>query len=79
MSIVELSRKSDGPDLVQALAARGLASRLVDDEARLAVEVEDCGEHELAHALEDWLRARDLPLVPVRIGDCAFAVAPPAA
>jgi hypothetical protein len=38
----------------------------------------DCDETLLAHAIEDWIAARDLPLVPVRIDDCTFAVSPPA-
>jgi hypothetical protein len=79
MSTVELARESDGPGLLQALAQRGLDAELVDAPERVVVEVADCDEAELAHALEDWIRARDLPLVPVRIDDCAYAIAPPAA
>jgi hypothetical protein len=78
MSTVELTRESDGPGLLEALAAHGLEGALVDDHEHLAVEVEDCDEGKLAHAIEDWIAARDLPLVPVRIDDCTFAVSPPA-
>jgi len=76
MSSVELTRETDGPGLVAALAEHGLAAELVGD--HLAVQVEDCDETKLAHAIEDWIAARDLPLVPIRLGDCMFAIAPPA-
>jgi hypothetical protein len=78
MSTVELTRETDGPGLLQALADHGLAGDLIDDDAHLTVEVEDCDEERLAHAIEDWIAARDLPLVPVRVDDCTFAVSPPA-
>ena len=78
MSTVELTRETDGPGLLQALADHGLAGELVDDAAHLTVVVEDCDEERLAHAIEDWIAARDLPLVPVRVDDCTFAVSPPA-
>ena len=79
MSTVELTRETDGPELVAALEKHGLKGELVDDHEHVAVQVEDCDEGELAHAIEDWIRARDLPLVPMRIDDCTFAVSPPAA
>jgi hypothetical protein len=78
MSTVELTRETDGPGLIEALADHGLDGELVDDQEHLTVEVADCDEEQLAHAIEDWIRARDLPLVPVRIDDCTFAVSPPA-
>ncbi len=78
MSTVELTRETDGPQLVAALAERGLKGELVDDHEHFAVQVEDCDDAELAHAIEDWLGERQLPFVPVRIDDCTYAVAPPA-
>jgi hypothetical protein len=78
MSTVELTRESDGQDLLEALAEHGLDGELVDHDHQLAVEVADCDETELAHAIEDWIRARELPFVPVRIDDCTYAVSPPA-
>jgi hypothetical protein len=78
MSTVELTRETDGPGLIEALADHGLDGELVDDQEHLTVEVADCDEEQLAHAIEDWIRAHDLPLVPVRIDDCTFAVSPPA-
>jgi hypothetical protein len=78
MSTVELTRESDGPELVAALAEQGLKAELVDDDEQVAVEVEDCDEETLAHAIEGWLGERRLPFVPVRIDDCTYAVAPPA-
>ena len=78
MSTVELTRESDGPGLIAALAEQGLAAELVDDDEHLAVQVEDCDEGQLAHAIEGWIGARQLPFVPVRIDDCTYAVAPAA-
>ena len=78
MSTVELTRETDGPGLLAALAEHGLEGELVEGHDHLTVEVEDCDEGQLAHAIEDWIHARDLPLVPVRIDDCTFAVSPPA-
>jgi hypothetical protein len=77
MSTVELTRESDGPQLVAALAEHGLKGELVGAH-NLAVQVQDCDETELAHAIEDWLGERQLPFVPIRIDDCTYAVAPPA-
>lgn len=78
MSTVELARETDGPGLIEALAEHGLTGELGEGAEHLVVQVEDCDEAELAHAIEDWLRERDLPLVPVRIDDCTYAVSPPA-
>jgi hypothetical protein len=78
MSTVELTRESDGPGLIEALGEHGLAAELVSDQEHLTVQVEDCDEAKLVHALEDWIRGRELPLVPLRIDDCTYAVAPPA-
>jgi hypothetical protein len=78
MSTVELTRETDGPGLIEALADHGLAGELVDGDEHLTVQVEDCEEKQLAHAIEDWIRARDLPLVPVRIDECTYTVSPPA-
>jgi hypothetical protein len=78
MSSVELTRETDGPELLEVLARHGLEGRLVDHEDNVAVEVPDCDEAQLAHAIEDWIAARELPFVPVRIDDCTFALSPPA-
>jgi hypothetical protein len=78
MSTVELTRESDGPGLVKALAEHGLVGELVGEDEHLAVQVQDCDDEQLAHAIEDWIRARNLPLVPVRIDDCTYTVSPPA-
>jgi hypothetical protein len=76
MSTVELTRETDGPGLLASLADHGLKGELVD--GHLVVQVEDCDDGRLAHAIEDWIHARDLPLVPVRLDDCAYTVSPPA-
>ena len=78
MSTVELTRDSDGPGLLQALAEHGLEGELVGEDEHLAVQVQDCDEEQLAHAIEDWIHERDLPLVPVRLDDCTYTVSPPA-
>ena len=78
MSTVELTRDSDGPQLVAALAEHGLKGELVAGPDHLSVQVQNCDEAELTHAIEDWLGQRQLPFVPVRIDDCTYAVAPPA-
>lgn len=78
MSTVELTRETDGPGLIAALADHGLTGELVGEVDNLAVQVEDCDDEQLAHAIEDWIHERDLPLVPVRLDDCTYAVSPPA-
>jgi hypothetical protein len=78
MSTVELTRDTDGPGLVAALAEHGLEGELVDGDEHLTVRVQDCDEGLLAHAIEDWIHERDLPLVPVRLNECTYSVAPPA-
>jgi len=78
MSTVELMRDTDGPGLVAALAEHGMKGELVDYDDHVAVQVEDCDECELEHAIEDWLHERELPFVPVKIADCTYAVSPPA-
>ena len=77
MSTVELTRETDGPGLIASLAVHGLKSELVGEE-HIIVQVEDCDEEQLAHAIEDWVHERDLPLVPVRLDDCTYTVSPPA-
>jgi hypothetical protein len=77
MSTVELTRETDGPGLVASLAVHGLKGKLVGEE-HIVVQVEDCDDERLAHAIEDWIHERDLPLVPVRIADCTYTVSPPA-
>jgi hypothetical protein len=78
MSTVELTRDTDGPGLIAALAEHGLEGELVDEHEHLVVQVQDCDEGRLAHAIEDWIRERDLPLVPVRLDDCTYTMSPPA-
>ena len=77
MSTVELTRETDGPSLIAALAEHGLKGELVGEE-HIVVQVEDCDDEQLAHAIEDWIHERDLPLVPARLGDCTYTVSPPA-
>ena len=79
MSTVELMRDTDGPGLISALSEHGLKADLVDYDGHVAVQFEDCDEVRLSHLIEDWIRDRALPLVPVRIDDHTYAIAPPAA
>jgi hypothetical protein len=78
MSTVELTRETDGPGLIESLAAHGLHGELAGGGDRLVVQVDDCPDAVLGHAIEDWIRARDLPLVPVRLGRSSFTLSPPA-
>jgi hypothetical protein len=78
MSTVELTRDTDGPGLIAALAEHGLEGELVGGDEHVTVQVQDCDEGLLAHAIEDWIHARDLPLVPVRLNDFTYTVSPPA-
>jgi hypothetical protein len=77
VSTIELTRDTDGPGLVAALAEHGLEGELIDGE-HIVVQVQDCDAALLAHAIEDWIQERDLPLVPVRLDDCTYTVSPPA-
>ena len=79
MSTVELTRETDGPGLVEALAEHGLKGELMAGEEHLVVQVEDCEDEQLVHAIEDWLWQRQLQLIPVRIDDYTYAVLPSAA
>ncbi len=80
---IELTRVVDGPDLLAALAARGLAGELVEED-RVAVRVGDADvdAHRLqsvvSHALDEWVTDHELPFVPTRLGDDAYVLRPPA-
>jgi hypothetical protein len=77
MSTVELMREIDGPDLVSALAEHGLVGEVTQEDGHFVVQVEDCDDGVLAHAIESWLHERQLPLVPHRLDECTYAVMPP--
>ena len=77
MSTVELTMDTDGPGLVASLADHGLKGELVGED-HIVVQVEDCDDEQLAHAIEDWIHERDLPLVPVRLDHRTYTVSPPA-
>ena len=80
---VELTRVVDGPDLLEALAARGLAGELVEED-RVAVRAGggDVDAQRLrsvvSHALDEWVTDRELPFVPTRLSDDAYVLRPPA-
>ena len=82
---VQLARTVEGRDLLESLAARGLAGRLVEEEGGLAVLVSDGGgdaerlRREVLHALDAWVGESGLPLVPTSLGDEGCALRPPAA
>ena len=63
--------------LAEALAARGLAGRLVET-SPLCVQVDAHEAAEVAHALEAWLLDRGSPLLP-QIVDAEHIVLRPAA
>lgn len=82
---VGLSRPVDGPGVLEALERCGLDGRLVDDGDGMAIEVSNGAagharlRDEVAHALEGWLTANRLPLVPSLVGPATYALRPPAA
>lgn len=74
---VELARQVDGPDLVAALAAKGLSGEAVGE--HVLVQVPDDSVDGVAHLLDTWIGDRGLPLVPIRLDRLSYAVIPPAA
>lgn len=82
---VDCARTVDGEELLAAFEANGLQGELVDRGPRLVFRLADAGRDAtqfagaVAHSLESWLGERRLPLVPVQLGDDAYALRPPAA
>lgn len=78
---IDVPRAGLGNDLTEALAARGLLARIVDEDDRCALEVRFADEHErllddTIDAIESYLADRTLPFVVQRSGDGAV-VRPP--
>ena len=73
---IELTRAVDGPDVLAALAERGLSGELSEDGRGLIVSADDVPG--VGHALEAWASAQGLPFVPVQIDPSSYALAPPA-
>jgi hypothetical protein len=67
--IVELARTIDGPEL-RALLGGTLDGR--------RVLVDSIDARAVLHVLETWSANHALPLVPVRVDEHTFALAPPA-
>ena len=66
MSTVELTRESDGPGLVAALAEQGLVAERASTTEHLAVQVEDCDEDAARRTRSrTGLAERGLPFVPL--------------
>ena len=73
---VELTRASDGPEVLAALRAGGVQGELSEDGCELTVSADDC--ETVAHILEDWAAESALPFSPVQVDGGNFVLAPPA-
>jgi hypothetical protein len=73
---VELTRASDGPAVLAALAAGGLSGELTDDGCGLIVHGDDAPA--VGHVLDAWASAHGLPFVPVQVDPSSYALVPPA-
>jgi hypothetical protein len=65
--------------VAEALAAGGLAARLVATSPNLGLEVDRGDVSEIAHALDSWLHDRGFGLVPQVVDDEHIVLRPPAA
>jgi hypothetical protein len=80
---VELPRRELGDDLAATLRSSGLEARVIEGgdqcrlEVRYAVDEQERLLGDVAHAIEGWLGAQELPLVVER-ADGACVVRPPA-
>lgn len=80
---VEMARPGDASDLIETLVARGLTAELVDAEGR-EIEVTHAAEEdeqvlaEVSGAIDSWLSECGLPFIPMRVGERAYTVRPPA-
>ena len=77
---MELAVGVDREGLAEAFAAHGLVLEQEGDrlEARYAAEEAERLAEDVRRALDDWIAARGLPLVPTDSGDGAVALRPPA-
>ncbi len=75
---VELARPADAWEALEALSRRGLVARIVAREGRWEIEVSEGTVGEASHALDDWLAARGLPFIPMRLDERRLALVPPA-
>lgn len=75
---VELARPADAWEALEALEGHGLVAEIVSREGRWEIEVAGGTVEEASHALDDWLAARGLPFVPMRVGARRLTLRPPA-
>jgi hypothetical protein len=73
---VELTRASDGPEVLAALAARGLSGELTEDGCGVIVSADDLPQ--VGHVLDAWASEHGLPFVPVQVDPSSYALVPPA-
>jgi len=73
---VALTRSVDGPEVLAALAERGLAGELANDGLGLVVEADDAAL--VGHTLDAWAEQHRLPFVPVQLDPTSYALVPPA-
>lgn len=82
--LVEMPRLVDADALMEALAARGLRAELVYVDGSWGIEITSAPEEservmtELSGLLDAWLAEHELPFIPMRVGERAFTVRPPA-
>jgi len=72
---VELTRTSDGPEVLAALLAGGVRGVLSPDGREVVVSGDDGGA--VTHLLEEWALRHELPFVPVQVGGTSYALVPP--
>jgi len=75
---VELARPADAWEALEALATHGLVAQIVSRQGRWELEVVEGTLEEASHALDDWLFARGLPFIPMRLDERRLALCPPA-
>jgi len=73
---VELTRQVDGPDVLAMLESGGVKGKLSKDGCKVTASADDC--ETVAHLLEEWAAAHELPFSPVQVDGCNFVLVPPA-
>jgi hypothetical protein len=81
---IELPRPCDGAELVDFLAARGLAGSVVSTNDHCEIEIRDALDpderlrREFEAALANWLVEHEPPLIPASSPERGYVLRPPA-
>lgn len=81
--LVEMPRLVDAGGFLLALTEHGLAADLAHVEGGWEIAVQPRAREaerapgEVSGLIDAWLAESELPFVPIRVGDRAFAVRPP--